>query len=105
MVLYLTGEGDYASAAYPVRTGLIVPLTPPPSGYPQVLPSPVVSIGGVNARPTDLIYAGPIPGCLLGLLQINVKVPVGAATGDAVPLSVSVDGVATQGGVTISVHP
>ena len=106
VVLYATGEGNYASLPYPVETGLIVPMTPPASGaYPQLNPLPVVTIGGVNAKPTDLLYAGPIPGCILGLLEIHVKVPAGATTGNAVPVSVTIGGVTSQAGVTLAVHP
>ena len=103
VVLFLTGEGDYASSVYSTETGFIVPLTPPVATgvYPQLSPLPVVTIGGVAAT---VNYAGPIPGCILGLLQLNVVVPVGSSTGNAVPLVVSVGAVQAQANVTMAIH-
>jgi uncharacterized protein (TIGR03437 family) len=45
---------------------------------------------------------------MLGVLQINVTVPTGSATGAAVPISVTAGGVSTQANqpnVTLSIHP
>jgi len=71
-----------------------------------VSPAPVVTIGGQAADPTNVnFYAGPIPGSILGLLQINAVVPVGASTGVAVPVVVTIGGNSTQAGVTLAVHP
>jgi uncharacterized protein (TIGR03437 family) len=100
VVFFLTGEGDYAAATYPVETGLMVA-----SAAPQISPSPTISIGGAVALPADLSYAGPIPTCILGLVQINVAVPQGATSGDAVPVTVTIGAASTQAGVTMSVHP
>jgi uncharacterized protein (TIGR03437 family) len=99
VVLYMTGEGDYATAVSP-RTGLLVPGTLSP--LPQVSPLPEVTIGGAAAT---VQYAGPLVGSILGLLQLNVTVPAGATTGTAVPLSISVGGVSSQAGVTLSIKP
>ncbi|HXJ44378.1 MAG TPA: hypothetical protein VNH18_34140 [Bryobacteraceae bacterium] len=103
IVCFLTGEGDFASAVYPVETGFMVPLTPPvlTGVYPQLSPLPTVTIGGVAAATVS--YAGPIPGGMMGLLQINAVVPAGTATGNAVPLSIAIAGTPTQPGVTIAV--
>jgi uncharacterized protein (TIGR03437 family) len=51
-----------------------------------------VSIGGVPATPT---FAGLAPGWV-GLCQVNVQVPANAPAGDAVPVSLSVGGVASN---------
>jgi trimeric autotransporter adhesin len=104
VVFFLTGEGDYASSAYSPETGFIVPLTPPASTgvYPQLSTPPAVSIGGTVA--TAVNYAGPIPGSMLGLLQLNVVVPAGANTGNAVPLSVTIGTTQTQANVAIAVN-
>jgi uncharacterized protein (TIGR03437 family) len=103
VVLFLTGEGDYASSAYSPETGFIVPLTPPVSTgvYPQLNPLPAVTIGGASAA---VNYAGPIPSSMLGLLQINTVIPQGATTGSAVALSISIGAVQTQSNVTIAVQ-
>jgi uncharacterized protein (TIGR03437 family) len=102
VILYLTGEGDYNATplAGTTNTGLVIPpaLTP----LPQVNPLPTVTIGGAAAV---VAYAGPLPGSIIGLLQINATVPVGATTGAAVPVVVTIGGVATQANATIAIHP
>jgi uncharacterized protein (TIGR03437 family) len=105
ITFFLTGEGDYASAAYATETGLLVPATPPVATgvYPQLSPLPTVTIGGMAA--TSVTYAGPIPTCMLGLLQINAVVPVGATIGNAVPLLVNIGAGQTQIGLTMAVAP
>jgi uncharacterized protein (TIGR03437 family) len=59
-----------------------------------------VTIGGVNA-PVE--FAGASPQSIFGLVQINVNVPMGAAPGPAVPLTVTVGGVAAQSGVNLAI--
>jgi uncharacterized protein (TIGR03437 family) len=102
VILYLTGEGDYNAVplAGATNTGYVIPLTLSP--LPQMSPLPVVTIGGAAAV---VAYAGPIPGSILGLLQINVAVPVGSTTGVAVPVVVTIGGIAAQGNVTLGIHP
>jgi uncharacterized protein (TIGR03437 family) len=97
VVLYLTGEGDYATSINP-RTGYVVPATLNP--LPQVNPLPIVTIGGAAAT---VQYAGPAVGGILGVLQINAVVPTGATTGAAVPVSVAFGAASTQAGATIVV--
>jgi uncharacterized protein (TIGR03437 family) len=107
ITLYLTGEGIYNTpplSGGASDTGYIVPaaLTP----LPQVSPAPTVTIGGQAADVTNVdYYAGPIPGSMLGLLQINAVVPTGASTGVAVPVVVTIGGNSSQAGVTLAVHP
>jgi trimeric autotransporter adhesin len=103
VVFFVTGEGDYAGATYTPETGFIVPLTPPVATgvYPELATLPTVSIGGTVA--TSVTYAGPIPGSMLGLLQINAVVPVGAGAGNAEPLIVTIGTTSTQAGVTMAV--
>ena len=107
VTLYLTGEGIYNLPPLSggiSDTGYIVPanLTP----LPQVSPAPTVTIGGQAADVSNAnFYAGPIPGSILGLLQINAVVPTGASTGVSVPIVVTIGGNSTQAGVTLAVHP
>ncbi len=64
-------------------------------------PMPVTAtIGGKDAQ---VIYAGPSPGLIWGLTQVNVIVPDAAPTGSAVPIVISVGGQPTQSGVTLAV--
>ena len=107
VILYLTGEGSYDVAPLlggASDTGFVVPLTAPT--LPQVTPAPTVRIGGQNADSMDVRFsAGPIPGSIMGLLQINVVVPTGSTTGSAVPVTVTFGANQTQAGVTLGIHP
>ena len=94
-VLYLTGEGDYYTAITP-RNGYIIPTNLNP--LPQMNPLPVVTIGGAAAT---VQYAGPLPGGMLGVMQINAVVPAGITPGSAVPVTVNVGGAVSQPGVTL----
>ncbi len=58
-----------------------------------------VTIGGVNA---PVIYAGPAPGLVNGVMQVNAMVPAGLAPGPQ-PLLITVGGVRSDAGVTIAV--
>jgi uncharacterized protein (TIGR03437 family) len=53
----------------------------------------------------QLQYAGPAPGEIAGLMQINVPLPLGLKTGSAVPVAIFVgSAIATsQSNVTIAV--
>ncbi len=63
-----------------------------------------MKIGGVDASP-GISYAGVVPGSLIGVLQINVVVPLGSATGATVPVLVTIGGVTTQANTTLNIHP
>ncbi len=104
VVFFVTGEGEYAGTTYSPEDGFVVPLTPPVATgvYPQLGTPPTVSIGGTAV--TTVSYAGPIPGSMLGLLQVNAVVPVGASTGNSVPILVTIGGTSTQAGVTMAVN-
>jgi uncharacterized protein (TIGR03437 family) len=59
-----------------------------------------VTIGGKSA---EVLYAGAAPGLISGVLQVNVRLPDGIASG-AVPVEVRVGSASSQPGVTISVQ-
>ncbi len=102
--LYVTGEGDYnpVPLSGSTNTGYIIPLTLTP--LPQLSPLPTVKIGGVDAS-AGVSYAGVVPGSIIGLLQINVVVPLGSSTGASVPVVVTIAGVTAQANVTLNIHP
>jgi uncharacterized protein (TIGR03437 family) len=101
IILYMTGEGSYTPVLNgTTNTGYIIPSTLSP--LPQLAPLPTVTIGGATAT---VSYAGPLVGSLIGLLQINAVVPAGAVTGAAVSVVVTIGGNASQGNVTLGVHP
>jgi uncharacterized protein (TIGR03437 family) len=98
IVLYLTGEGQtipagVTGAVTQVNTSSGASLTPIPA-----LPLRV-TIGGVQAPVT---FFGEAPGVVSGAMQINAQIPDGLASGD-LPLIVSLGGVSSQNGVTVSV--
>lgn len=63
-------------------------------------PVATLAIGGVDVTPD---YFGPSPGLVSGLILIKAKVPTGVAAGRAVPIVLTVNGAASQSGVTIAV--
>jgi adhesin/invasin len=93
VVIYCTGLGAVTPA---VTEGSPAPLTP----LAWTVNPVTVTIGGV-AAPAPSFY-GLTPG-LAGLYQVNVAVPAGIATGDAVPVVLSVVG-QTSPAVTIAVR-
>ena len=51
-----------------------------------------------------MLYAGGAPQEVTGVVQINVQIPNAAATGSAVPVTLSVGGVSGQAGVTMAIQ-
>jgi uncharacterized protein (TIGR03437 family) len=91
--LFETGEGQTS----PFGIDGMPAITPLPA---PILPVSV-TIGGQTAQ---IMYAGGAPGEVAGLMQINVRVPAGVQTGNAVPVLVKVGDVSSQGGVTIAIR-
>ena len=60
-----------------------------------------VTIGG---QPATVQYAGDAPSFITGVMEITVQIPSGVS-GTALPVVVTVGGVSSQAGVTISAHP
>jgi uncharacterized protein (TIGR03437 family) len=79
--IFATGLGPVANQP---ATGAAAPLTP----LAKTTYTVSVTIGNVPAAVT---FAGLAPGWV-GLYQVNVKVPVAAPAGNAVPVALSVDG-------------
>lgn len=76
-------------------TGSISPRNPP-SGLPVT-----VIIGGIEAL---VVYAGPAPEEVAGLIQVNAVVPQGVSPGPAVPVVLVVGPSRSQDGVTIAIQ-
>jgi uncharacterized protein (TIGR03437 family) len=83
--------------------GAVNPSIPDGSGDPTTIhnttSTPVVTVGGVNAQ---VVFSGIAPG-FPGVYQINIIVPAGSPTGDAVPLQIQMGGITTTNQVTIAV--
>jgi uncharacterized protein (TIGR03437 family) len=77
----------YADGLGPVTPG--VPSGAAPSGLSGTVNPVSVSVGGVDS---EVYFAGLVPG-FIGLYQVNFRVPPGAPTGMAVPLTLTVAGV------------
>jgi uncharacterized protein (TIGR03437 family) len=92
-VLYAAGSGQ----------------TSPPGVDGQVASAPLprpalpvsVEVGGIAA---PVLYAGAAPGFLLGLLQVNFRIPMESASGYSVPVILKVGTASSQRGVTIAVR-
>jgi uncharacterized protein (TIGR03437 family) len=91
VAIYMTGEGQTTPAGVNGR----VTSTPP---------APRQSVTAtVDGQPAEIRFAGEAPGILSGVMQVNVLVPAGARSGD-LPVVITVGGVPTQNGVTVSVR-
>jgi uncharacterized protein (TIGR03437 family) len=94
LTLYLTGAGAFAPHLA--------------AGQPAPLPPPFHLVAaGVEATIDDLPavveFAGAAPG-FVGLVQINVRIPTSASSGDNIVLRVLGGGSASQPGTTISIR-
>jgi uncharacterized protein (TIGR03437 family) len=95
--IFLTGEGQTNPA------GVSGSVTPSRLPVPVPVAPVSVQIGGITLAAGDVTFAGEAPGLIAGVLQVNARIPAGAGSG-AVPVVVSVGGVASQANVTVSVR-
>jgi uncharacterized protein (TIGR03437 family) len=91
--LYVTGLGITNP---PLPTGQPGALTPPLN---QTVVTPTATISGAAAQ---VLFSGVAPG-FVGLYQVNVTIPAGIQTGDAVPVVLSAGG-QNSNSATIAVH-
>jgi uncharacterized protein (TIGR03437 family) len=91
VAVYMTGEGQTNPGGVTGR----VTSTPP-------IPRQAVT-ATVDGQPAEIRFAGEAPGILSGVMQVNIVVPAAARTGE-VPLVVTVGGIPSQSGVTLSVR-
>ena len=91
--VYATGEGQTAP---PGVTGAVTG-----SDLKTPLLPVKVAIGGQDAL---VQFAGSAGNAVAGLFQVNAVVPQAVTPGTAVPITISVGGVASQSGVTIAVQ-
>lgn len=95
--LYGTGGGQTSP---PSVTGSVTPI---PQNASQLLniAGVTATIGGVSAPVT---FAGAAPGLVTGVIQVNIMIPSGVTPGGAVPVTISVGGIASPAGTTIAVQ-
>ncbi|GEM_PF-3403590 len=81
-------------------------LTPTPAdgqiqtGLATTNSAVTATIGGI---PAPVTYSGSAPGLIAGIMQINVRVPDGAGSDPAAPISLSVGPFTTPPGITLAV--
>jgi uncharacterized protein (TIGR03437 family) len=98
IAIYLTGAG----ATNPVSVdGAVTSATAP---FPAVSQTVTVTIGGIAVPAAQVVYSGAAPGSVEGLTQIDAYVPQGVTPATAVPIVVTIGGVSTQLGITLSVN-
>jgi uncharacterized protein (TIGR03437 family) len=93
VTIFVTGEGQTSPAG--VTGGITGNATTVP-----LLPI-AVNIGGT---PATVVFKGELPGVVAGILQLNVTVPTGAASGSAVPVTVTVGSNTSQSGLTMAIQ-
>jgi uncharacterized protein (TIGR03437 family) len=91
--LYATGEGQTTPGGVDGK-----PASVP---YPKPNLPVTVTVGGQDA---PVKYAGGAPGMVAGLMQVNVQIPAGIQTGNAVQVLLRVGDALSQGAVTIAVR-
>ena len=92
--LYATGAGAMNP---PLSDGEIVPVG---TSSAPVAPIGIRFDGGISAKVT---YAGPAPGLIAGVLQVNFVVPANVSTGSTVAFFMTAGGVASPA-VTLAVN-
>jgi uncharacterized protein (TIGR03437 family) len=94
--LYATGGGQISPAGVDgqVSTAPLATQSLPVQAY----------IGNQVLSTAQLQYAGPAPGEIAGLMQINVRLPLGLQTGSAVPVEIFVGPSISQSHVIIAVR-
>lgn len=96
-------RGDWVGI-YATGAGVTTPASV--DGFVAAAPLPIpnaqvsITMGGL---PCQLEYEGAAPGLVSGVLQINARVPVGLASGSAVPVQISIGSV-TSSLVTVAVE-
>ena len=98
VAIYLTGAGatNPASADGAVTGGA--------APFPAVTQTVGVTIGGVPVPAEQIVYSGAAPGSVEGLVQIDAVVPQSVTPGASVPIVVTIGGVSSQPGITLSVN-
>jgi uncharacterized protein (TIGR03437 family) len=95
VAVYMTGEGVTSPAS---ADGVIAPSNG--TGLFKPLANVTATVGGV---PATVEYYGSAPGILYGVMQVNVRIPANAASGNQ-PIVVTVGTNTTQPNVTVAVQ-
>jgi len=94
-VLYATGEG---MPVQPADAGRLDGVIARQASSPH---SPVsVTVGGL---PAEVHYAGASPGLIVGIIQLNIRIPPTVTPGKAVPVTIRIRGVTSPAGPTLNI--
>jgi uncharacterized protein (TIGR03437 family) len=91
VAVYMTGEGQTNPAGVNGKV----------TGAPPTPRLPVTAT--IDGQSADVTFYGEAPGIVSGVMQVNVQVPATARSGN-LPLVITVGGVSSQSGVTVSVR-
>jgi uncharacterized protein (TIGR03437 family) len=99
--LYATGLGLATPNGDPKGTPLATGQPAPASGNPiyETPTLPTVTVGGIAA---NVVFCGLAPG-FAGLYQVNLQIPQNVTVGDAVPITLSIAGSASDS-ATVAIH-
>jgi uncharacterized protein (TIGR03437 family) len=93
VLLFATGEGQTSPAGLDGRLASAA-----------ILPRPTRDVHVfINGKSADVLYAGGVGGQVAGLMQVNVRIPADAASGD-LPVQVQVGDAQSQPGITVAVQ-
>lgn len=93
IVLFGTGHGA-------TNPALVAGQVTPTTNIPRLFANPTVTIGG---QPAQIGYAGPAPGLVAGVLQINAVIPAAAGSGNQ-PVVVRFNTDTSQANFTVAVR-
>jgi len=86
------------------QDGEILPVLQGPLPWYWPGPDPAEPVTAtIGGTPAEVLFAGCAPGMVSCVLQVNVRVPANAPTGDAVPVRIAHHGFYSQPGVTIAI--
>jgi uncharacterized protein (TIGR03437 family) len=92
LVLYATGEGQTKPAGVDGKIA---------NGVAASLPKPLLPVSAtVGGKAAGVMYAGAAPGYIVGLMQINLRLPASMPSGPS-PLVLNIGGFTTTVSVTI----
>jgi uncharacterized protein (TIGR03437 family) len=98
IAIYLTGAGVTNP---PSVDGAITGAVPP---FPALAQAVTVTIGGIAVPAASIVYSGAAPESVEGLTQIDVVIPATVTPGPTLPIVVTIGGVPSQTGITVSVN-
>ncbi len=93
--IYVTGMGALTPAQ---PDGGLAPGAAP---FPRTVVVPTVRIGTLDA---PVLFVGPAPGLVNGLVQINARIPANAPVGAVVPIAIRVGTTDSAAGPTVSIR-